>query len=272
MMRRSSYGGGRSNKGDRSGRSIKSKSRGGGLGIDLTPTNILIAMNVGMFLLCKKFPDLTYKFLKYDRMIARGQSYRLMTALFLHKTVYHIFSNCFSLYQIGPSAEAIFGKARFVTMYLAAGVMANAATYVLKSSPFSLGASGSLFGVIGATGMYLFRNKDVLGPQSEAYLSSLKRSVIMNLMFGAAIPNIDNTAHIGGFVAGALTAYLFGPRFFIEQRDGRRVRVDRPVINYAKYWRKFMASGNGIEGGGGGGGGEEGEMRRRPAREPMTDD
>ena len=280
MKGRSSYGGGRSNKGDRSGngRPVKSSP----WRFDLTATNILLAINVVVFLAGKRFPSLVHSLMKQDRMIARGQTYRLVTSLFLHQSFYHIMTNSFSLYQIGPTAEKLFGTARFISTYLAAGILANVATFCLKSSPYSLGASGCTFGLVGAFATHFYRNRDILGPQSSAYLESIKRTVFINMMYGAAIPNIDNTAHIGGFLSGAFFAYLFGPRFLLEKRNGRTVRVDRPVIPYTKWWKNFvgkslpglssLVAGGGTGGNNNGEGGGEGDLRMRPQRDPMYDD
>ena len=278
-MRRSSYGGGRSNKGDRTGSGRPAKPSP--WRFDFTVTNMLLAINVVVFLAGKRFPSLVHTLMKQDRMIARGQTYRLVTSLFLHQSFYHIMTNSFSLYQIGPTAEKLFGSARFLSTYLAAGILANVATFFLKSSPFSLGASGCTFGLVGAFATHFYRNRDILGPQSSAYLESIKRTVFINMMYGAAIPNIDNTAHIGGFLSGAFFAYLFGPRFMLEKRNNRTVRVDRPVVPYTKWWKNFvgkslpglgaLVTGNG--GGGNGGNNEgEGDLRMRPQRDPMYDD
>ena len=164
MMRRGNYG--------ESGQQRKQKSRQPNLsigGIAVTMTNVLIALNLAAFLAIKKFPYLSSKFMKFDRMIARGQTYRLFTSVFLHTAIYHVGANSYSLYQIGPMADKLFGPARFLATYLFSGIMANVATYLLKSSPASLGASGCTFGIIGAFTTHFYRNRAVFGKaQSDA--------------------------------------------------------------------------------------------------------
>lgn len=132
-------------------------------GVEVTVTNILIAVNMAVFLAIKKYPRLSNKFMKFDRAISNGQSYRLFTSVFLHKALYHVGANSYSLYQIGPLADKIFGPSRFLCTYLFSGVFANVLTYIFKSSPASLGASGCTFGIIGAFATHFYRNKAILG-------------------------------------------------------------------------------------------------------------
>jgi membrane associated rhomboid family serine protease len=156
-MRRPGGGGGRLKK-QKSGTS-KMKIAG----IDVSVTNVLIAVNLAVFLALKKYPRLANRFMKYDRAIAAGQRYRLFTSVFLHKALYHVGANSYSLYQIGPMADIIFGPSRFFCTYLFSGVFANVLTYMFKSSPASLGASGCTFGIIGAFATHFYRNRAILG-------------------------------------------------------------------------------------------------------------
>lgn len=162
-MRRGNYGGGRVRKQKETPQQLSI------WGVDVTMTNILIAMNVACFLLIKRSPGLCNRFMKYDRMIARGQTYRLITAVFVHKTIYHVGANSYSLYNVGPMADKFFGSARFLSTYLFSGVMANVLTYALGTSPASLGASGCTFGIIGAFATHFYRNRKIFGKaQSDA--------------------------------------------------------------------------------------------------------
>ena len=163
LARRGNYGG--------NGRIKKQKngSKKFNLGIEVSATNILIAINLAVWLAIQKFPMITNKFMKYDRMIARGQLYRLFTAVFVHKDFYHVAVNSYSLYSIGPQAIQKFGTARFLSTYLVSGVFANVVTYLLKSSPMSIGASGCTMGLVGAFSTYYYRNRGIFGKQQSAY-------------------------------------------------------------------------------------------------------
>eukprot|EP00981_Chlorochromonas_danica_P011550 scaffold4102_cov174-Ochromonas_danica.AAC.4 len=172
---------------------------------NLTVTNLLIAANVIVYLLTSTNPYLTRRFMKINARIAQGQSYRLLTAIFLHANTYHLFTNSYSLAQIGPQIERMFGPTLMLAIYLGSGVAANLGTFLAGSSPFSLGASASTFGLLGAFA-----------------LEGLKRTIIMNLLYGFSVPNIDNAAHIG---AGATLTYAFGPTVSSRPSNvpGRRV-------------------------------------------------
>lgn len=165
-MRRGNSGSGRSRK-------QKGSNKLKIAGIEVTVTNILIAVNMAVFLAIKKYPRLSNKFMKYDRAISNGQGYRLLTSVFLHKALYHVGANSYSLYQIGPLADKIFGSSRFLCTYIFSGVFANVLTFVFKSSPASLGASGCTFGIIGAFATHFYRNKAILGKaQSDSGINA----------------------------------------------------------------------------------------------------
>jgi len=97
-------------------------------------------------------------------------------------------------------------------LYLASGVLANSGTFLAGTSPFSLGASGCTFGLIGAFTAYYYFNRHILGRRSELALDSIKNTMVMNLFYGYSMKNIDNWAHIGGFISGVILGYLFGPK------------------------------------------------------------
>lgn len=92
----------------------------------------------------------------------------------------------------------MFGPYRYFLLYIGSGLLANATTYIFGTAPMSLGASGSIFGVLGALGAHLYLNKNVLGKRSEYMLHSIRNTVIMNLVYGASRGNIDNWAHFSG--------------------------------------------------------------------------
>lgn len=215
-----------------------------------TITNMLIALNLLAYLATSMQPALKSRFMKINNQIAYGQTYRLFTSLFLHASPQHLLMNCYSLYSIGPMAEQIFGTVRFGSTYVAAGAIANIATFLAQQSPYSLGASGCISGIIGALGMHYYRNKSILGFRAESGLESIKRTILLNIMYGFSMQGIDNHAHLAGLVGGGLVSYLFGPRLqVIPGPSGGRLRViDKPMINYIPLWRKFLGIGFGNDG------------------------
>lgn len=161
----------RINRGNGRGKSPRIIGRGNGMLLplynQLTLTNILIASNIAVFLLLSLRPRLIKFIIKNNQMIGRGQYHRLLTAAFSHTNLPHIFMNCYSLYSIGPQINSIFGTQRYFLIYLFAGIFANSATYLMGVSAFSLGASGSIYGLLGALGMFYWRNRTILGPRAQ---------------------------------------------------------------------------------------------------------
>ncbi|MFG2138704.1 rhomboid family intramembrane serine protease [Streptomyces sp. NPDC048650] len=132
--------------------------------------------------------------------VAEGEWYRLVTAMFLHQEIPHIAFNMLSLWWLGPPLEAALGRLRFSVLYLLSGLGGSALTYLLASpTGFSLGASGAIFGLLGATAVLMRR----LNYDMKPVLILLG----LNLVFTFVWPNISWQAHVGGLVVGAAVAY-----------------------------------------------------------------
>ncbi len=131
--------------------------------------------------------------------VADGEYWRLLTAAFLHGGVVHLLLNMYALYLFGPPLEAALGRARFAALYLVAAVGGSAASYAVAGpGQPSLGASGAVFGLLGA----FFVVNRRLGRDSTGLFVLLA----INLAFGFIAPNIDWRAHLGGLVTGGLCA------------------------------------------------------------------
>ena len=200
--------------------------------------------------------------MKVNAKIAAGQAWRLLTPLVLHGSVVHLLVNCYSLHNIGPVIERQFGREQFMAVYLGAGLGGNVMSY--KMSPNNaVGASGAIFGLVGALGVYLQRHSDLFGSYGERQLQSLMGSIGANALFGLMSARIDNWAHLGGLLAGGAIAFLVGPNLMVvgpttqgAKRVGARGRtvVNRPLLQtyVGEFVREFKDEGGG--GGRGGGG------------------
>lgn len=146
-----------------------------------------------------------------------GQYYRFLTAMFLHGSWLHIGFNAWALYALGPEAERIYGTLRFVALYLIAGLAGGTASYLFSAAP-SVGASGAIFGLIGGLAAFYYVSRKLLGEASRRQLGSLITVVMINLFIGFSTPLIDNSAHIGGLIGGALLGWLLAPRFAVDER------------------------------------------------------
>ncbi|MFI1075811.1 rhomboid family intramembrane serine protease [Streptomyces puniciscabiei] len=132
--------------------------------------------------------------------IAEGQYYRLLTAMFLHGGYAHILFNMLSLWWIGGPLEAALGRARYLALYVVSGLAGSALTYLLAApNQPSLGASGAIFGLFGATGVLMRRLNYDMRP--------LIALLVINLIITFTWANIAWQAHIGGLVAGVVTGY-----------------------------------------------------------------
>jgi rhomboid protease GluP len=132
-----------------------------------------------------------------------GQWWRLVTAIFLHAGLLHIGLNLWCLFDLGPEVESLFSTAKFLVFYLVSGVMGFLLS--LWWSPFgmSVGASGSILGLIGILIGASFHH----GHLGKAYRGQLWRWVIYIAIFGLFFP-VDNAAHFGGLVTGGLLGYV----------------------------------------------------------------
>lgn len=149
--------------------------------------------------------------------IAAGDYWRLLTAMFLHSGVLHIGLNCVGLFILGTQAEKVYGHVRFTAIYLLSGLGASALSYALNLSRMEnsvgVGASGAVFGLLGALAAFFLVNRDKLGKMGRNSLTSILILAGVNLAFGLMIPGIDNYAHIGGFAAGAMLGLAFAPDY-----------------------------------------------------------
>lgn len=149
---------------------------------------------------------------------AGGQYYRFLTAMFLHGGLAHLFFNSFALYSLGFETERLFGAQRFLAIYMIAGLGGGVASYALNPNP-SVGASGAIFGLIGALIAFYVVARPVLGGIARQQLGSLIFITLINLALGFTTPYIDNNAHIGGLLTGALLGWLLAPRFALDTQS-----------------------------------------------------
>lgn len=138
-------------------------------------------------------------------LIEQGEFWRWVTAIFLHGGILHLGFNAMAMYSIGPQMEEIYGRSKFIFIYLLTGVGGYIASFVfLPSFVKTVGASGSLFGLIGVMAVYGHRRG---GPLGHAIRRAMIQWAIYALVFGYFI-GANNAAHIGGLVTGALLSFI----------------------------------------------------------------
>jgi rhomboid protease GluP len=157
-------------------------------------------------------------------IFAGGQYYRFLTAMFLHGGLAHLFFNSFALYALGFETERIFGAQRFLAIYMIAGLGGGVASYALNPNP-SVGASGAIFGLVGALIAFYTIARRALGGIARQQIGNLIFITLINLALGFTSPYIDNNAHIGGLLTGALLGWLLAPRFALDTRSNPPIIV-----------------------------------------------
>lgn len=148
----------------------------------------------------------------------QGRVWTLFTAPYLHGSLPHLALNLFSLLQVMPMVERTYGRLRAFVIYAIGGV-AGATASVLWGEAFSLGASGALFGLLGAIVFYGARRGDAFG---RALMTNAAFWAGLNFLYGLLNPGISNAGHFGGFLGGLATA-VFMIRRFGPFQDPRRL-------------------------------------------------
>jgi rhomboid protease GluP len=144
-------------------------------------------------------------------LVWSGDWWRLLTAMFLHGGWLHIALNGWALYQLGGIFEAWMGSSRMALTYFASGLAGSVASLFFLRGDLSVGASGAIFGVLGALVGVLLRRRDRLQPQAKALLTQLLTWAGINVFLGFSTPNIDNAAHLGGAAAGLVLGLVLRP-------------------------------------------------------------
>jgi rhomboid protease GluP len=138
-----------------------------------------------------------------------GDWWRILTSCFVHFGIIHIGMNMYILYQVGPFTELLYGRIRFLLLYLLAGLGGSIVSLAVHPLTTSAGASGAIFGVYGALLAFLVVQRGIIPPsRSRAIAQSAGIFLVYNLFFGLASRTTDLSAHGGGFVVGFLAGCL----------------------------------------------------------------
>jgi rhomboid protease GluP len=141
---------------------------------------------------------------KVNTLIIQGEYYRLFTCMFLHGGLLHITLNMYALYAIGPFIEKAFGKVKYIIIYITSGIMASIFSFYF-SNGVSIGASGAIFGLLGASLIFSFKMKNQVG---KGFMKNIISVIVVNLIIGFSIANVDNFGHLGGLIGGIITSFL----------------------------------------------------------------
>jgi rhomboid protease GluP len=168
---------------------------------------------------------------KVTALIVEGEYWRLLTAMFLHIGLTHLFFNGYALLAIGTELERFFGSTRFVVVYFVSGLFGSLASYAFSYN-LSAGASGAIFGIVGALAAFFMLHRDRLGAWGRTRLANIAFLIVINLVLGFTRPGIDNLGHMGGLVSGFALGWALSPRYALDPYVQRVVDENRP----RRYW------------------------------------
>ncbi|PMD73414.1 rhomboid family intramembrane serine protease [Companilactobacillus nuruki] len=175
----------------------------------------LLAITIGVFLVetfsggSKNINTLIMLGAKTNGLVQEGQWWRLITPIFLHIGVFHIFMNGFTLLYVGQILEPMIGHWRFFIIYIVSGIMGNLASLAFgANNAISAGASTSLFGMFAAfiAIAYIYRENRFLTELGKSFLGL----IVINLLMDLTMSGIDIWGHVGGAIGGLLIGYALG--------------------------------------------------------------
>jgi membrane associated rhomboid family serine protease len=184
-------------------------------------TRVLVALNLGIFIaelatggqlgvdLSSSFASrlVTWGGLQPLQIAFHGEYYRLITATFLHGGLLHVALNMYVLWILGSMLEPPLGSGRFAAVYFVSGLVASATSYWLGPvQQLGVGASGAIFGLLGAWVAFAYRRRDTAFGASQ--LRQALFWVGLNFVLGFTVGGIDNFAHLGGLVGGIVTGAI----------------------------------------------------------------
>jgi rhomboid protease GluP len=163
---------------------------------------------------------------KARELTAAGQLWRIITPIFVHGGLWHLGVNMYSLYALGFAVEKFFGSRRMLVIYLLSGICGVATSQAFSAHP-SVGASGAIFGLLGAMVAFLYMHRRLFGQTGWRQFGSLVLVAVLNLLMGL-MPGVDNLAHVGGLVGGLVLTVTLGPHLETFWVGQERVQlVDR---------------------------------------------
>jgi membrane associated rhomboid family serine protease len=147
------------------------------------------------------------------RAVAAGEYYRLWSVVLVHDptSLLHLGFNMYALFIAGPLVEMLYGSRLFLAFYLLCAAAGSVASFVFGSEVPSVGASGAIFGLFGILLSASRTHHPVLDRRGRSLVGQIGTLILINLALGFAISGIDNSAHIGGLLAGLWLGFIFVP-------------------------------------------------------------
>lgn len=157
---------------------------------------------------------------KVNTLIMGGQYWRFLSPMFLHSDIVHLGVNCYSLFIVGSQVERIFGHGKFTAIYFISGFLGCVASFAFSMNA-SVGASGAIFGLLGAMLYFAIKRPSLL---KSSFGANLMTTLVINLVYGLMNKQIDNHAHVGGLIGGFLTT---GAVYTVQNESGEEARKNK---------------------------------------------
>ena len=173
-------------------------------------TYLLVLINVLLFVvpaLLGQTDNIFRELAVFGPYIRQGEYYRLITGTFIHANIAHLIFNMYALWIIGIQLESFLGKWKYLLIYLFSGLTASLMSITFHNTTVSVGASGAIFGLLGAMLYFGYHYRVYLGTVIKSQIVPL---IVLNLALGFLVPGIDNAAHIGGLIGGVLMMMATG--------------------------------------------------------------
>jgi len=158
--------------------------------------------------------------------VARGEAWLLVTSIFLHSGFIHLALNMLSLYFLGSFVEEVFGRWRFAALYGLSGLAGGVAYLYFGGGGPAVGASGAIFGLLGSVFGYTIRRGTF--SWQNPLIRQLLILTALNIYIGLSVPNISNTAHVGGLLGGLAFGYLSATSVY--SRKGLRAATPTAIV------------------------------------------
>ena len=166
----------------------------------------LIVINIIMYIITMLNQDLFNALLLNPDLVLKGEYWRLITAAFLHGNIIHLLVNMYSLNIIGTQIENFLGRFKFLIIYFGSTFTASLMSALITRG-LSVGASGAIFGLLGSLLYFGWHYRLYFG---TALRSQIIPVIMLNLLIGFSMSNIDNAAHIGGLIGGVFISTAVG--------------------------------------------------------------
>ncbi len=193
-------------------------------------TYILLYINIIIFLFVELSggsmnPETLIQFgAKYNPAIVEGEWWRILTSMFLHIGFAHLAMNMLALYFLGTIVERIYGSFRFTYIYILAGILGGLTSFAFNPS-IAAGASGAIFGLFGSLLFFGTVYPDLFKQTMGVNVILI---LLINMIFGLMVPQIDLGAHLGGLVGG----YVASAIVFVPQKQNRILQLSALVLYF----------------------------------------